>query len=527
MRGPVDGVVDMGKDWSVTDPGVEPRPVAQDGQAQDGWPSTETGPTPLVGRRLPQYGQPMDFRTDSVVDLAAQVRSGAVTAAELVDHALAQITKLNPTINAFVAVDEARARAAADAVDAKVAAGVDPGPLAGIPIGVKDLEDAAGYVTTHGSAAHADNPTATADSTQVARLVAAGCVVMGKTNTPELGWKADTDNPLFGPTLNPWNLDYTPGGSSGGSGAAIASGMVPLATGSDGGGSLRIPSACGGLSSMKASLGRVPSGGAHAPDWQNLSTKGPMARRMADVVAALEVVVGPDPTDLRSLPKPEASWLAALVDPHLPAKVAWSPTLGYAEVDAEVLALCERAIGVLSNLGTEVVQVDSVFDEDPLDAWLTLSGVYNLRSHADIVGTPAYDQIDPVLRMILDGGAAATALDVVRAEDACHDLNLRLVDLFHGVRLLVTPTTAAPPPPRSLGGAGMINGVADYNWVKMTYAFNMTRSPVATVCVGLSSAGVPIGLQLVGPQHADLVVIRAAAALEAAIGFDAVAPFAG
>ena len=469
----------------------------------------------------------MDFRVESVVDLAAQVRSGSLTASELVDHALARIAADNPTINAFVAVDGARARAAAEAVDATVAAGGDPGPLAGIPLGVKDLEDAAGYVTTHGSAAYADSAPATADSTLVARLVAAGCVVVGKTNTPELGWKADTENPLFGATRNPWNLEHTPGGSSGGSGAAIAAGMVPLATGSDGGGSLRIPSSCCGLSGVKPSLGRVPSGGAHAPDWQHLSTKGPMARRMVDLVAALDVVVGPDTTDLRSLPKPEASWPAALDGARPPVRVAWSPTLGYAEVDEEVLGLCRRALDALADLGTEVVEVDTVFDEDPVDAWLTLSGAYNLRTHGDLLGTPAWDLVDPVLRMVIDGAAATSALDIVRAEDACHDLNLRLVDLFHDVRLLVTPTMAAVPPPRSLGGAGMINGTTEYNWVKMTYPFNMTRSPAATVCVGLSSTGLPVGLQLVGPQHADLVVIRAAAALEAALGFDAVAPDPG
>ncbi len=448
-----------------------------------------------------------------------------MTATELVDHALGRITDLNPTVNAFVAVDESRARAAAAAVDATVASGRDPGPLAGIPIGVKDLEDSAGYVTTHGSVAYADNPPATEDSALVARLVAAGCVVVGKTNTPELGWKAHTENPLFGTTNNPWNLDHTAGGSSGGSAAAIASGMVPLATGSDGGGSLRIPSSACGLTGYKASLGRIPSGGAVAPDWAHLSTKGPMARKISDLVAALEVVVGPDPTDLRSLPRPEASWLAALDDPRPPTRVAWSPTLGYAEIDEEVLTLCGRAVDVLADLGCEVVEVDTVFDEDPVDKWLTLSGVYNLRSHADIVGTAVWDQVDPVLRMVIDGAAATSPLDVVRAEDSCHTLNLRLVDLFHDVRLLVTPTMAAAPPPQALDGSGLINGKPDINWVKMTYPFNMTRSPAATVCVGLSSAGLPVGLQLVGPQHADLVVLRSAAALEAALAFDEVAPY--
>ncbi len=150
-------------------------------------------------------------------------------------------------------------------------------------------------MTTHGSPVFAGDAPASSDSALVARLVAAGCVVVGKTNTPELGWKADTDNQMFGPTLNPWNLDHSPGGSSGGSAVAIASGMVPLATGSDGGGSIRIPSSCCGLSGMKPSHGRVPSGDATAPDWQHLSTRAPMARRIADVVAALDVVVGPDP----------------------------------------------------------------------------------------------------------------------------------------------------------------------------------------------------------------------------------------
>jgi len=469
----------------------------------------------------------MDFRTASVVDLAGQVRDGSLSAAELVDHALGRIATDNGVVNAFVAVDEERARSAAAAVDAKVAAGHDPGPLAGIPLGVKDLEDAAGYVTTHGSAANADRPPATRDSVLVARLVAAGCVVVGKTNTPELGWKADTENPLFGATRNPWNLDHTPGGSSGGSAAAIAAGMVPLATGSDGGGSLRIPSACCGLTGYKASLGRVPSGGDRAPDWAHLSTKGPMARKLPDLVAALEVVVGPDPTDLRSLPRPEASWLAALDEPSPPARVSWSPTLGYAEIDEEVLALCRRAVDVLADLGTEVVEVDTVFDEDPIDSWLTLSGVYNLRTHADVRGTAAWEQVDPILALLIDGASDRSALDIVQAEDLCHALNLRLVELFHDVRLLVTPTTAAVPPPRSLNGSGLINGTPDINWVKMTYPFNMTRSPAATVCVGTSSAGVPVGLQLVGPQHADLVVLRSAAALEAALAFDEVAPYPG
>jgi aspartyl-tRNA(Asn)/glutamyl-tRNA(Gln) amidotransferase subunit A len=278
---------------------------------------------------------------------------------------------------------------------------------------------------------------------------------------------------------------------------------------------------------MKPSLGRVPTGGSAAPDWHHLSTKGVLARRLADVVAALDVVVGPDPTDLRSLPRPEASWIAALDDPRPPRRVAWSPTLGYAEVDAEVLAICERAVETMASLGTEVVEIDSLFDADPADEWLTLAGVYNLRTHAEVMETDAWKLVDPILAAVIESAASKTGLEVVRAEDACHALNLRLVELFHDVRLLITPTTAGAPPPRSLGGAGMVNGKTDFNWVKFTYPFNMTRSPAASICARLTSSGLPVGLQLVGPQHADLVVLRSAAALEAAIGFETLAPFPG
>jgi len=359
----------------------------------------------------------------------------------------------------------------------------------------------------------------------VARLRAAGCVVVGKTNTPELGWKADTDNTTFGPTCNPWSLDHSPGGSSGGSAAAIASGMVPLATGSDGGGSIRIPSSCCGLSGVKPSLGRIPSGGRHGSDWHELSTKGPMARRIADVVAALDVAVGPDPTDIRSLPRPEASWPAALEGAQLPTKVAWAPTLGYAPLDDEVRAVCEEAVGRLQALGTEVVEIETVFDEDPVRDWLTMAVTYNWRTLAPYRHSAVWERVDPLLAAQLDWAAQhVSAVDLVRAQDACHALNLRLVELFRDVRLLLTPTCAGSPPPRVLAGQGRINGEVDPNWARFTYPFNMTRSPAASVCAGLTSDGLPVGIQLVGPQHADLVVIRSAAALEAAIGFDEIAP---
>jgi Asp-tRNA(Asn)/Glu-tRNA(Gln) amidotransferase A subunit family amidase len=466
----------------------------------------------------------IDFRRTSLAELAGSVRRREVSARELAAIALARIDALNPLVNAFVAVDGERALEQAAAVDQIVASGGDPGPLAGIPIGVKDLEDAAGYRTTHGSPMWADDPVAEHDSVLVARLRASGCVVVGKTNTPEFGWTAKTENALFGTTKNPWNLEHTPGGSSGGTAAALAAGMVPLATGSDGGGSIRIPAACCGLSGVKTSMGRVPSGGPEPPQWPGLSAKGPMARRIQDVVLALDVVVAPEPTDLRSLPRPEASWLAALDDPHPPAKVLWAPTLGYATVDAEVLTVCQRALSVLESLGTEVVEIDTVFEKDPLGSWLTLTGVYLLRTLEGRPGRPGSDEVDPGLTYLIDRAREVTGLQMAEALDACHRVNLALVEIFSDARILLTPTCAGLAPPIALGGLGLVNGEQTPNWVAFTYPFNMSGSPAASVCAGFSRSGLPVGLQVVGPAHGDLVVLRTAAALEAALGFEQLAP---
>jgi aspartyl-tRNA(Asn)/glutamyl-tRNA(Gln) amidotransferase subunit A len=467
----------------------------------------------------------MDFRTTPLADLAHAVRAKQFSARELTQAALDQIDELNPVYNAFVAVDGDRALAQAAALDQKSAGGADPGPLAGIPLGVKDLLDAAGYRTTYGSALHADDPPVAADAPFVARLRAAGCIVVGKTNTPEFGWMGNTTNAIFGPTLNPFDTSRGSGGSSGGAAAALATGMVPLATGSDGGGSIRIPSACCGLSGMKPSLGRVPGGGPNPPGWIDLSTNGPMARRIADVAYGLDVSVSPDPTDLRSLPRPEASWLAALDDPHVPVRVTYAPTLGYATVDSEVATACEGAVAVIGSLGADVEVVDSVFDADPVGDFLTFTAACTLRTLRPLMGHPRWEEVDPLLRQLLDAAQATTAEQLLQIFDRFHRMNLRLVELFRTSRILVTPTCAGPAP---FAGeiTSSVNGRNTANWIQFTYPFNMTRSPAATVCVGRTSDGLPIGVQLIGPQHGDLVVLRTAAALEAALDLDTLAPLA-
>jgi Asp-tRNA(Asn)/Glu-tRNA(Gln) amidotransferase A subunit family amidase len=465
----------------------------------------------------------MDFRTTTVAALADDVTARRTSARELVGAALARIEEVDAKVNAFVAVDEELAMADAAALDARIAAGEDVGPLAGVPIGVKDLEDAAGFRTTQGSAVYADSPVATTDSALVERLKAAGCIVVGKTNTPEGGHKADTVNPLFGATANPWDLTRTAGGSSGGSAAAIAAGLVPMCTGSDGGGSIRIPSSVCGLSGMKPSLGRVPVGGLKPPGWADLSTKGPMARGVRDITLALDAVVGPEATDLRSLPMPDSSWSRSLRELHPPRKVGWSPNLGYAIVDREVLAICEAAVGVLEGLGTEIVHLDKVFDEDPGAPWMTLAMSSDERSVAHLRGTDDWERLDPGHVQLIDHfGATTTGADVMAAIDACHLLNVRLVELFHQVPLLLTPTVAGQPGP--IGEQGTVNGEQSFTWVSFTYPFNMTRSPAGTVCAGFTESGLPVGLQVVGPQHADVAVLRALALLEDALALDRVAP---
>lgn len=467
----------------------------------------------------------MDFRQTPLAELADLVSSGRATARSLTEAALARIDATNGEVGAFVAVDAESALAQADAVDQRVAAGEPVGLLAGIPIGVKDTEDAIGFRTTQGSLLFADQPPADADSVLVDRLRQAGCIIVGKTNTPELAWKADTDNRVFGRTANPWSLGRSAGGSSGGSAAAVAAGMVPLATGSDGGGSLRIPAALCGLTTLKASLGRVPVGGPNPPGWADLSSKGVLAHSAIDTALALDAVIGPEPTDLRSLPMPDRPWSASMDDLRPPQRVVWSPNLGYASVDDEVAGACQAAVDALAARGTEVVRVDDVFGADPALEWLQLTLTANLRTiqAADPDGH-RWSDLDPdlasMLAFVRDHTTTTTTLEV---QDLAHRLNVRLVEVLHQAPLLLTPTVGGQTPVGS--ATGTVNGVEDIGWVGFTYPFNLTRSPAGSVTVGHTADGMPIGLQVVGPQHGDVAVLRLLAVLEETIDIDRTCPY--
>ena len=459
----------------------------------------------------------MDFLDDSVAAIAARVRSGQQSAREVVEHAIGRIEALNPVINAFVAWDGDRALAEAAEIDRRVAAGEDVGPLAGVPVGVKDLEAVRGYVTTFGSALHIEDPPAEADSVHVARLRAAGAVIMGKTNTPEYGHKGATDNVPFGQTCNPWSAAHSPGGSSGGTAAAIAAGMIPLGTGTDGGGSIRILASLCGLTGLKTETARVPIAGRTMPGSGLLSTNGPMGRTAEDTAVALDAVVGPHGRDPLSLPHPGESWAERVAARRLPERVVWSPTMGFADVDTEVAETCRSAVEALAAAGVDVVEVDDIFPEDPVTDWLVLWAVARFKAQGHLIGTPQWDDLSESIRPQIEMGAALSGVDHARAHDRCYELNWRLEDAFEQAPFILTPVNAGQTP--LLGQDGTINGVADVGWVKFTYGINMTRNPAGTACAGLTSAGTPVGLQVIGQHMDEGGVLELLASLEDVIGF--------
>ncbi|MEO0494879.1 MAG: amidase [Actinomycetota bacterium] len=464
-----------------------------------------------------------DVRTSSVEDLAAAVTAGQTTARALTESALARIEAHDGTLNAFVAVDADGALAQAAAIDARLAAGESIGPLAGIPIGVKDLEDAVGFRTTRGAAHLADSAPVTADATEVARLRAAGCVVIGKTNTPEAGFVGDTYNPTFGPTRNPWNTERSPGGSSGGSSAAIAGGLVPLATGSDGGGSIRIPSAVCGFSGFKPSQGRIPHGPAPMGA-ADLSTVGPMARRIRDVALALDVVVGPSPDDLRSLPHPGDSFRAACDDPVAPTRLLYcASTDGTSTVDDEVAARTSEAVDAIRSSGVEVVEVDGVLP-DVFSPFLLLFFGGMVPAYRELMGTDAFDAVTPDLqRILLMADERLTPDSIEEARKEAQTNSIQLAEAMAGFDALITPTVIGHTPVSQRGG--LINGTEELGWVGNTFAFNVTRRPAGTTPIGLTADGMPLGLQIVGHQLDDLRTVELTAWAEDLFALDLVAPF--
>jgi aspartyl-tRNA(Asn)/glutamyl-tRNA(Gln) amidotransferase subunit A len=451
----------------------------------------------------------------SALELVHLIKTKALSPFELITETLKRIDAVNPAINAFVAVRDEAALDEAREMTKRMASGEALGPLAGIPIGVKDLEDVEGMVTSFGSVPFKDN-VAGRDSIQVARLKGAGAIVVGKTNTPEFGYTAFTKNRLFGVTTNPWNRERTPGGSSGGSAAAVAAGMVPMATGSDAGGSIRIPASYSGCFGLKTSFGRIPLGPCPFQHIYHFMTLGPLTRTVRDAALYLDCVKGYHPCDPASLPSPSLSYVGCLEEMPQGLRVAFSPNLGFARVQKDVMSQVEKAVACLEEMGHQVVLWDGVFP-DVSETWAKLMDceLYG-KLHQSL--DRDRDRLGRTLVQSLDQVKAFSLKDLVEAQKLRTGLNRILWEIFETHDLLVTPTMpseafgAKGPPPSEIDGHSI-----PLLWaVAFTYPFNLSGHPAASVPAGLTESGLPVGLQMIGPHHREDRVLQAAYAYEQA-----------
>src|SRR5437899_3986713 len=451
----------------------------------------------------------------TVIETAEAVRRGEVKAVEVLDECLTAIDKANEALNAFVHLDPELARREAERVDAAIAKGDDPGPLAGVPFGVKDLEDCAGLPTSHGSLLYKGRPPVTEDSIHVARLRAAGAVPVGKTAAPEFGAIAYTSTPAWGTTRNPWKLDRTPGGSSGGAAAAVAAGIGAIAHGSDGAGSIRIPAALCGVFGFKPSLGLVPYW--PNPDfWAARSHNGPLARSVRDAALMLNAIAGWDSRDPVSLDLPRRDWLAACEPGDLKGlRVAWSPDFGYAAVDPEVRRVTTAAAARFAELGCSVEEVVPGW-EDP-SAWAVLLWDFQLaaRNHERARQRPEW--IEHSLRDMIEHGHQASSEDLGRAQLARTAFYEQARAFMQPYDLLLTPQMpcvawSLDAWPATIGGRPT---PTMFDHLPFTYPFNLTGWPAASLPCGFNSDGLPIALQVVAGLHQDALCLRAAAAFEA------------
>jgi aspartyl-tRNA(Asn)/glutamyl-tRNA(Gln) amidotransferase subunit A len=450
----------------------------------------------------------------SALELAAAIRAKQISPVEVAEAALARIEALNPRLNAFCLI--ARELALRDAHEAEIAVakGEPVGPLHGVPFSLKDVIFTRGLRTTGGSRLFAEAQPEE-DAIAVGRLRAAGGVILGKTNTSELGHKAVTDNPLFGVTRNPWNLEMTPGGSSGGAAAAVASGLGPIALGTDGGGSVRIPAAFCGVYGFKPSWGRVPQHPSF-PGWEHVGVTGPITRTVRDAALTLDVIAGDDDRDRHSLPREAGSYVSACDDEIKGLHVAWTPDLGYATVDPAVQAICENAAAEFEGLGCHV-EVVSPGWEDCEEIFRTIVAAQFYAHWSDQL--PAQEgELDPTLVKFIRRGGAVSGRDYVLAMERVRAYWHEAQTFLARFDLLLTPTTAVAPfpagasPPREIAG----QDVSVLGWMPFTFPFNLTGQPAASVPAGVTDEGLPVGLQIVGRRNADRTVLAASAAYEAA-----------
>ena len=452
-----------------------------------------------------------DLTWFSAVELASLIRTRKVSPVEATKAILARIERHNPALNAFVTMHSEEALCSAGKAEELLMSGQRVGPLHGVPFHVKDNLFVAGSRTTFGSKLTETNVTGD-DCPAVERLRAAGMILVGRTNTPEQGWKGVTDNRVFGITRNPWNVTLTPGGSSGGAAAAVAAGMGPIGVGTDGGGSLRIPASFCGVFGFKPSFGRVPnwpgSGGAM------LRHIGTMTRTVGDMAATLDVMSGPDGRDLLSLPHTGERYLPNIDKGIRGKRIAYSPNLGYARVDPEVAEICQRAVARFVEAGAivETVQLDW---KDPYDTWSVFFFGTAAAALEKKLATQG-DLLDPGLRRVVDKGLQLRGVDFANALGARHEFWERVRRTYESFDLLVCPTLPVPPFSVGQDDANPIDGIVHgpLQWTQFTYPFNLTGQPAGSVPAGSTHSGLPVGLQIIGNRHADLLVLQASRAWE-------------
>ncbi len=444
-------------------------------------------------------------------EMRARIRTRALSPVELAHALLERIDALNPALNAYTLVTRDMALASAKAAEVAVMRGDELGALHGVPVSIKDLFDVRGLPTTKGSLIYRDR-IAEGYEFSVKRLLDAGAVHLGKTNTPEFGFLPTTENALFGATYNPWDITRTPGGSSGGAGAAVAAGLGPLALGSDGGGSIRIPSSFCGIFGIKPTYGRVPR---NPGGWSTFTHRGPMTRTVADAALMLDVVASPEPADPFSVADYPGSFLGEVERGVRGLRVAWSSDLGYALVEPEVRAVCERAALRFEELGCTVEEASPGFANPNADqTFFTLAATSDAVGLAEL-SEEQLSQVGEPAKQYLEFGRKVSGTEYVRA-------NARRMSIWSAMRrfhetydLLLTPTisvTAFPvgEPPKGVGEADF----APFGWSPFTAAFNLTGQPAASVPCGFDARGLPIGLHIVGRAYEDSLVLRAARAFE-------------
>ena len=445
--------------------------------------------------------------------LASAYRRRKLSPVEVVKAILARIEELNPKLNSFCLVRAQEARKEAKKAEQAFRRRGKVGPLCGVPVSIKDLIFTKGICTTGGSRIF-ESFVPDEDEMSVARMREAGAIIVGKTNTPEFGYIAVTHNPLFGITRNPWDLDKTAGGSSGGAAAATAAGLCPLALGSDGGGSIRIPASFSGVFGFKASFGRVP----HLPGfqgWETLSHTGPLTRTVGDAALMMDIIAGPDDFDRHSLPEIGATYSGSMRGSLKGTKVAWSSDLGYATVDPEVLEITADAALALKKTGCRVKEYDPGLDcpEDILGTLVVSDFYAALGDQLE----EWRDKIDPPLARLIEMGKQVSAKDYVQATFKRQEFHVEVQKIFEQYDFLLTPTTAVPAfeagkmAPETVAGKRLASTIG---WMPFTYPFNLTGQPAASVPCGFTKDGLPVGLQIVGRRQDDVGVLRMAAAFE-------------